>query len=130
MPGFEAKYEGDFLASIEPITIPSCAPFKRRNITSTKENLLTSNAGIGYFTCSPNPANIKTTLMFEIYEKSNVSLKVFNSLGKELIVVSNSKLLPTGKYTNTLNTETLPPGLYIAKLETETDQKIIKFIKQ
>jgi hypothetical protein len=129
-PGFEVKYEGDFLASIEPVSIPSCAPFKRRNSASIKENIFKSKASIGYFTCSPNPADIKTTLMFEIYEKSNVSLKVFNSLGKELIVVSNSKLLPTGKYTNTLNTETLPPGLYIAKLETESDQKIIKFIKQ
>ncbi len=67
----------------------------------------------------PNPFNPSTNIRFEIPERSNVSIKVFNVLGKEIITLLEKQLSP-GSYTidweaRDSNGKLLPSGVYLVR---------------
>jgi hypothetical protein len=72
----------------------------------------------------PNPFNPSTTIKFGLPESSNVSLKIFNSLGEEVAVLVNENL-GAGTYTYRFNASGLPSGIYIYTLQSG-DQIISK----
>jgi len=76
----------------------------------------------------PNPFNPSTTIRFTLPEKSFVTLKVFDSLGREVSMLVSEELLP-GTYSRQWNAEGLPSGAYFCRLEagsyTETKKLII-----
>lgn len=59
----------------------------------------------------PNPFNPKTIISFEISDNENVSLKVFDVLGNEVISLVNKKL-NTGKYNIEFDGSNLSSGIY------------------
>ena len=70
----------------------------------------------------PNPFNPLTNIRFEIPERSNVSVKVFNVLGKEIITLLEKQLSP-GSYTinweaRDSNRELLPSGVYLVRFNS------------
>ncbi|MGE5430829.1 MAG: T9SS type A sorting domain-containing protein [Syntrophomonadaceae bacterium] len=60
----------------------------------------------------PNPFNPSTTIIYRIPEQSNVELKVFDILGREVMTLIN-KEQTAGEYKVTFNASTLPSGVYI-----------------
>jgi hypothetical protein len=72
----------------------------------------------------PNPFNPSTTIKFGLPESSNVSLKIFNSLGEEVAVLVNENL-GAGTYTYRFDASGLPSGIYIYTLQSG-DQVISK----
>jgi photosystem II stability/assembly factor-like uncharacterized protein len=64
----------------------------------------------------PNPLNPATTIAFSIKEESNVSLIVYDALGREVIALINSEQKVAGKYNITFDATNLPSGIYIYKL--------------
>ena len=64
----------------------------------------------------PNPFNPSTVIKFGIPESSNVSLKLFNTLGEEVAVLVKENL-GTGSYTYRLDASKLPSGIYIYTLQ-------------
>lgn len=72
----------------------------------------------------PNPFNPKTIIRYELYNQdNNVSLKVFDALGKEVVTLINEKQ-NAGNYSvefdarSAKNGIELPSGVYFYKLET------------
>ncbi len=89
------------------------------------ENLtpLTYNLDQNY----PNPFNPSTTIQFSIPETTHVSLKVFDSLGKEVKTLINENL-KFGKHSVSFDGADLASGVYIYKLETPKFQQSRKMI--
>ncbi len=63
----------------------------------------------------PNPFNPGTEIRYQISEVSNVTLKVFDVLGKEVATLVNERL-NAGSYEATWNAADFPSGVYMIRL--------------
>lgn len=111
---FTYIYKADFLVDVnEPIPLPE------------KFNLYQNY---------PNPFNPSTKVRFEIPERSNVSIKVYNILGKEITTLLNKEITP-GNYTidweaKDSNGQLLSAGVYFIRFNAEgTKRKYTLTIK-
>ncbi len=64
----------------------------------------------------PNPFNPTTTIAFALKEESNVSLKIYDALGREVVALLNGEKKSAGKYAAEFDATNLPSGIYIYKL--------------
>ncbi len=64
----------------------------------------------------PNPFNPNTTIKFVIPASGNVTLKIYDMLGKEVATLVNEELA-AGSYTRTFNANNLSSGVYFYKLQ-------------
>jgi hypothetical protein len=64
----------------------------------------------------PNPFNPATTINYQIPAKSNVTLKIFNILGKEISTLVNEEK-PAGLYQVNFDASNLPSGVYFYRLQ-------------
>jgi hypothetical protein len=65
----------------------------------------------------PNPFNPSTTIRYGLPVRSQVMLKVFNSLGQQLAILQNGEL-DAGEHEVTFNARDLPSGVYFYRLQT------------
>jgi len=80
----------------------------------------------------PNPFNPSTNIKFALNEFSNVSIKIYNILGKEVKLLLNENL-PTGEHTVQWNGKDdkgnyLPGGVYFIQMVANSYQKVIKSV--
>jgi hypothetical protein len=75
----------------------------------------------------PNPFNPSTTIHFELPVKSNVSLKVYNILGQEIMTVLNETKVP-GSYDVRVDGSNLSSGVYFYRLQTNNYASTKKFL--
>lgn len=66
----------------------------------------------------PNPFNPTTKINFEIPKSSFVTLKVYNSLGREVAELVNEKL-SAGVYQTTFDAASFSSGVYFYKIQTD-----------
>jgi hypothetical protein len=64
----------------------------------------------------PNPFNPSTLISYQLLFASQVTLKVYNVLGKEIVTLVNEEK-PAGTYEVEFNAEGLPSGVYFYKLQ-------------
>jgi hypothetical protein len=64
----------------------------------------------------PNPFNPTTAIPFDVPEPADVSLRIFNVLGREVMTLVNEALVP-GRYTVSFEAAALPSGPYFYLLE-------------
>ena len=75
----------------------------------------------------PNPFNPSTTISFSIPEASNVSLKIYNTLGQQVqTLVSGFK--EAGSYKIHFDAKNLTSGLYFYKIEAGTFSQVKKMM--
>ncbi|HQF42866.1 MAG TPA: T9SS type A sorting domain-containing protein [Ignavibacteriaceae bacterium] len=65
----------------------------------------------------PNPFNPSTAIRFSIPEQTNVSLKIFNSIGQEVASLVNGEL-SAGNHEVNFNASKLSSGIYFYRIET------------
>ena len=73
----------------------------------------------------PNPFNPATVISYDVPKNEAVSLKIYNALGQEVMILVN-ETKEAGSYTERFNASNLPSGLYYAKLTIGTMTKTIK----
>ena len=64
----------------------------------------------------PNPFNPSTQIKFGITEASNIDLRVYDVLGREVAVLANNEYLGAGSYNVKFDAANLASGIYIYKL--------------
>ncbi len=75
----------------------------------------------------PNPFNPTTTLSYQLPKASNVVLKVYDVLGKEVIELVNENK-SAGVYNVTFDASNLPSGVYIYKLQAGEFSSVKKML--
>lgn len=63
----------------------------------------------------PNPFNPSTAISFELGEKSNVSLVIFNNLGEQVFEISRN-VMSAGRHTINFDASKLTSGIYLYQL--------------
>lgn len=64
----------------------------------------------------PNPFNPSTTIRFDISKSTNITLKVYNSLGKEVATLANNERAEVGTNEIKFDASTLSTGVYFYTL--------------
>ena len=77
----------------------------------------------------PNPFNPSTTIRFNLPKSSFVTLKIFDTLGKEIATLINEKK-SSGEYTIEWNGKKLPSGTYMYQLRAGEFAETRKLILQ
>jgi hypothetical protein len=75
----------------------------------------------------PNPFNPSTTISYQIPENGHVTLKVYNTLGKEVAVLEDG-FKEAGNYDVVFNVENLPSGMYFYSITAGTYSETKKMI--
>ena len=102
--GYALTNEAYVLKSIQDVSI---VPVELEQSSPTTEFSLDQNY--------PNPFNPLTTIVFGLPVKSQVSLKIFNSVGEKISELVN-EVKPSGNYTVEFNAANLPSGVYFYQL--------------
>ncbi len=68
----------------------------------------------------PNPFNSTTEIVFSLPLKENIKLKVFDILGREIVVLANDEF-EIGKHEIEFNASNLPSGVYFYNLTTSSN---------
>jgi endo-1,4-beta-xylanase len=78
----------------------------------------------------PNPFNPSTTIRYSITHTTNVTLKVFDMLGREVQTLVNTQQAP-GQYSVTLKAQNLGSGVYFYRINagTFTETKKLMLLK-
>jgi endonuclease/exonuclease/phosphatase family metal-dependent hydrolase len=72
----------------------------------------------------PNPFNPTTNISFSLPEQSNISLKIYNLMGREVATLANSRTFSGGTHTVTFDASSLASGMYIYRLSTADGMSI------
>ena len=75
----------------------------------------------------PNPVKNTTTISYSLKKQANTTIKIYNSLGKEVMLIQN-KLLPAGKHQVNINLSEFPDGVYFCALDDEESIAIEKIV--
>jgi flagellar hook assembly protein FlgD len=76
----------------------------------------------------PNPTSDNTTLVFNLDEVSDVTVKIYNLSGS-LVKTITKKNLEGGKQSLSLDSAEMPKGTYIVKMNAGQQNETAKFIK-
>jgi len=78
----------------------------------------------------PNPFNPSTTLTFGVPRASNVSLDIFDVLGRKTQTLL-SGMMPAGEHSVTWNCPTCPSGMYVVRMQAggQTMQRKMLLLK-
>ena len=81
----------------------------------------------------PNPFNPQTTIDFRLSEPSNVTLKIYNILGEEVMTVLDEAGMDEGEQTVDVSASSLPSGVYVYRLSalgSGADHRIYNSVKK
>jgi hypothetical protein len=65
----------------------------------------------------PNPFNPSTEIKYDLPQNTFVTIKVYNILGEEIILLVNNEFKNAGRYSVTLDGTNLASGIYFYKIE-------------
>ncbi len=105
-------------SSIQTFNVANQNGVSQTNISASATSL-----GTNY----PNPFSTSTTIPFSIGERSNITVEVFDALGRSYGVLANGSY-EAGSYDTKFNAENLSSGIYFIRLHTEK-QNITKAIE-
>ena len=115
-------------AAIHPQDIPNDIIYMSINKTwDNPLNIENPNKNISGLSVFPNPSNEQTSLRFNLKSSDDVTIKVLNLLGEEVIKM-NSEHVQSGNHSIQLNSQQLSAGIYIVQLTAGNHAESIKMI--
>lgn len=95
------------------------------DISITDDEVVTSNEGEGTIPGKislganyPNPFNPSTQIPFELNNTTNVTLEVYDMLGRKVQVLLNNEVFSAGSHQVTFDATNLPSGIYLYRMVT------------
>jgi hypothetical protein len=76
----------------------------------------------------PNPFNPSTKINYSLPVEGNVSLKIYDILGREIRTLINNETKTAGQYTINFDARNLPSGIYIYRLQAGDFSQVKKMI--
>jgi hypothetical protein len=76
----------------------------------------------------PNPFDVSTVITYDIDSKMNVSLELFDALGRRVRSLEQGSKLP-GTYRVFLDGSDLPSGLYFCRLRTDRTDMVRRMLR-
>ncbi len=80
------------------------------------------------FSLFPNPTTSEMTVSFSLKQKSNIEIKLYNSLGQHITTITDSSN-DAGNNTITFSTANLPPGIYHLQFSVDGEVVTKKVVK-
>lgn len=79
----------------------------------------------------PNPFNPTTTIAFNLFECSDVTLTIYDLLGRDVVTLINKERMTAGSYSKKWNANNMPSGIYFYRLQTDkfTETKKLVLLK-
>jgi hypothetical protein len=79
----------------------------------------------------PNPFNPLTKISFDLPKRSQVSLKIYDFLGREIVTLVKNEEMSVGSYTRQWNATNMTSGIYFYRLQAGsfTETKKLIFLK-
>ena len=105
--------------------IPYFAWFDFTGFFPSQENTIPEK--IELKSCFPNPFNPQTTLTYSLPLAGNISLKVFDTQGREVVSLAEG-WRQEGVYTSLFDGSRLASGVYLAVLRAGNSQLIQKML--
>jgi exonuclease III len=88
-----------------------------RSNTSIAGNISHAAGGYVLYRNYPNPFNPSTTISFTVPSSSEVTMKIFNALGKEISTVPGNGVYSEGTHERTLDLTGYPSGIYYLRFD-------------
>jgi hypothetical protein len=76
----------------------------------------------------PNPFNPSTTIAYSLPERSIVTLKIYDLLGKEVAALVNSEIVTAGNHEEQWNAANMPSGVYFYRLTSGSSTATKKLV--
>ena len=86
------------------------------NITGVNDQVVTKPTTYSLSQNYPNPFNPTTTINFALPKESNVTLKVYNMIGQEVMTLISNERMNSGYHSVKVDGSKLTSGVYIYKL--------------
>ncbi|HTY37251.1 MAG TPA: right-handed parallel beta-helix repeat-containing protein [Bacteroidota bacterium] len=132
---FVSKYPGDRLAGLAGFILASSAGAPGTSKLEPGGSKSSSSAmpmGFAIEPNYPNPFNPSTEIHYSLADAGNVSLVIYDILGREIATLANGSQ-PAGRYTVTWNSQSsgipVSSGMYFARLRVLNDLGGVKFAK-
>lgn len=100
-----------------------CAPLDSPNSNNNNELPLQFN-----FYNYPNPFNPTTQIKYEIPQNSFVTVKIYNSLGEEVVSLVNNEYRNAGKYSVLFDGSNIASGIYFYSIEAGVFKDVKKMV--
>ncbi|GAB4130310.1 MAG: hypothetical protein Fur0015_04160 [Ignavibacteriales bacterium] len=97
----------------------------QKTVDVSNDDMLPNNFSIQNY---PNPFNPTTTISFSLAEKSNVSLKIFNSIGQLVETLIPNRVLEKGTHNIVFDASGFASGIYFCTINSEKFNKSIKLM--
>ncbi len=104
-------------------------PIKEKPDLISVERITPIDAGIDFDDITPNPANDKIKLSFNISNQFNIRFDLIDEAGR-IAKTINTKSYSSGKHSLLLNISDIPNGMYLIKLQTDNNYAVQKLIIQ
>jgi hypothetical protein len=76
----------------------------------------------------PNPFNPSTTIRFGLPKQANVTLIIYDILGREVVKLISNQVMNAGNYKYTFNASNLASGTYIYRLQADNKVQVKKML--
>lgn len=119
--GFTATNGCEFLARIDNCSVGG---------TKSAEELFVNDNKVFEVKISPNPFTEKTTLEITLAQDEEISISVFDALGRKQDAYDTKQLFPTGTHQINIDGTDFPAGLYHVVLSTSNGKKIVQKISR
>lgn len=100
---------------------------RQRIITGAGSRISSGPSGFALSQNYPNPFNPSTVINYEVPKSSNITLSVYDILGREVAVLVNGEKSP-GSYSVRFDGSSLPGGVYLYRLVSDNFSAVKKFI--
>ena len=129
--GFTALAGSTFNASTANIFVSMCRPANAQRLFANQsdENVVSRPKLFSYSRILPNPTSQNTEIKFGITYSQFLSLKMYDSFGRELKIIIDHVKFEAGSYSQNIETSLLMPGVYYCKLLSGEAEEILKLIK-